>query len=212
MDVKKIKENAKKFAYGNKWEIWKPILFTAAISFAVTLIIGLLENLIGIKDDSLIADIISLIITCGLMPLEIGSLKYLICLVNGEKVDMVSTIFSKYKVMWPVIDCRLLASVLIGCMTLLLIVPGIIYALKLAMVSYLLATATDEEIKNPTHFLKDSTSMMQGHKKEYLLLILSFLGWIILSCLTAGILYIWIMPYFTVTQLMYFKELKKVSK
>ena len=40
-----------------------------------------------------------------------------------------------------------------------------------------------------------SMKMMNGHKMELFLLHLSFIGWGILSILTLGIGYIWLVPY-----------------
>ena len=55
--------------------------------------------------------------------------------------------------------------------------------------------------------IRRSKELMQGHKGEYFLLLLSFLGWDILCGFTAGILLIWVAPYQAVTQALYYDAL-----
>ena len=59
---------------------------------------------------------------------------------------------------------------------------------------------------------KVSEKMMDGHKWEYFVFQLSFIGWYLLCGLTLGILYIWVLPYVTVANTMWYEELKKISK
>lgn len=90
----------------------------------------------------------------------------------------------------------------------LFLVPGIYFALKYGMTQMIMA---DEKFgnKNILYALDKSSKMMDGHKWEYFVFILSFFGWFILCAFTFGILYIWIYPYFIVANYYYFKELKK---
>ena len=48
---------------------------------------------------------------------------------------------------------------------------------------------------------------MDGHKAELFLLDLSFLGWWLLSCLTAGIGFLWLAPYYRATKANYYRKL-----
>ena len=47
--------------------------------------------------------------------------------------------------------------------------------------------------------LRASWRMMDGHKVQYLTLSLSFIGWIVLSCLTLGLGFLWLIPYMQTT-------------
>ena len=69
-------------------------------------------------------------------------------------------------------------------LSLLLIIPGIIRSLELAMVDYILIDHPDFSSEEALQFSK---KIMMGHKCEYFLLILSFLGWDIMDILTLGI-------------------------
>lgn len=75
---------------------------------------------------------------------------------------------------------------------LLLIIPGIIKAISYSLVSYILARGTNA---SASEVLDLSAKMMEGHKMDFFLLNLSFIGWHILGILTLGILELWIYPY-----------------
>ena len=66
--------------------------------------------------------------------------------------------------------------------------------------------------ENPKTGAKDainqSKAMMEGHKTEYFVLGLSFIGWYLLLPLTLGILGIWLVPYVTATQINFYNEIK----
>ncbi len=49
--------------------------------------------------------------------------------------------------------------------------------------------------------------MMDGHKMEYFILCLSFIGWFILSCITLGIGFLWLIPYFYTTSAAFYEEI-----
>ena len=68
---------------------------------------------------------------------------------------------------------------------LLLVIPGIIKCISYAMTPYILADCPNVKAKDA---LKLSMRMMKGHKWEYFVLGLSFIGWVLLSVLTMGIL------------------------
>ena len=53
--------------------------------------------------------------------------------------------------------------------------------------------------------------MTQGHKAEIFWLQLSFIGWIILSFFTFGILYIWLIPYMSAAMANVYETLKPAA-
>ena len=72
-------------------------------------------------------------------------------------------------------------------------------AVVMLIVSYRYRTALflliDHPELSPWQCLRTASAMTRGHRMELFLLDLSFLPWILLSLLTAGILLIWKMPY-----------------
>lgn len=79
----------------------------------------------------------------------------------------------------------LLESVFVFLWALLLVIPGIIKALSYAMTPFLLK---DHPELSARETLALSQQMMSGHKWEYFVLGLSFIGWQLLSALTLGLL------------------------
>lgn len=69
--------------------------------------------------------------------------------------------------------------------SLLFVIPGIIKTFAYSMTPYILA---DCPKVRPTEALKLSMRMTQGHKGKIFVLQLSFIGWLLLSGLTGGIL------------------------
>jgi len=53
-----------------------------------------------------------------------------------------------------------------------------------------------------------SRQMMDGHKMEAFLLILSFIGWFFLGLITIGIGFLWIIPYVSVTLAKFYDRIR----
>lgn len=90
---------------------------------------------------------------------------------------------------------------------LLFIIPGIIKAISYAMTPYILADCPDVKAKDALNL---SMKMMHGHKIEYFTLGLSFIGWILLSIITLGIVEVFYAgPYMGNTFAAYYLNLKE---
>ena len=87
----------------------------------------------------------------------------------------------------------------------LLIVPGIMLAVGLTMTDYILKD--DKEI-SAIDALKKSWEMTKGHKMDLFWLGLSFIGWGILSLLTLGIGFFFLVPYYQSAFAHYYEDLK----
>ena len=86
---------------------------------------------------------------------------------------------------------NLLQTIFVFLWTLLLVIPGIIKSIAYAMVPLLLADDKYKDLK-PKEILQKSEEMMNGHKMDFFVLGLSFIGWHILAAFTLFILEIWI--------------------
>jgi uncharacterized membrane protein len=129
---------------------------------------------------------------------------YFLRLIRDESLDY-GHLLDGYKDFLRVFLAEFLISlaVVIGC--LLLIIPGIIFAMMFAQTEFILKD--DKEISAIDAMAK-SISMMNGHKTELFALSLSFLGWAILSLLTLGIGFILLVPYFNTAMAHYYEDLK----
>ncbi|MDO7206189.1 DUF975 family protein [Paraclostridium bifermentans] len=52
--------------------------------------------------------------------------------------------------------------------------------------------------------------MMKGHKFDYFVLELSFIGWSILCVLSLGIGFLWLVPYFEITLTNFYLKVKEL--
>ena len=87
---------------------------------------------------------------------------------------------------------------------LLLIVPGIIKSISYSMSYYILI---DDITISANDARKKSMELMDGHKWRLFCLYCSFIGWILLSLLTFGILLFWVMPYIKVAHAEFYQSL-----
>lgn len=77
--------------------------------------------------------------------------------------------------------------------SLLLIVPGIIKAISFSMTPYILAENPCVGFKEGT---KISAVLTDGRKMDVVKVVLSFLGWLLLTAITAGIAGFYVMPWY----------------
>ena len=104
---------------------------------------------------------------------------------------------------------NLAAGVLVSVFTflwsLLLIIPGIVKAYSYSMTYYIL---NDNPGMDAIKAITASRKMMKGHKMELFVLHLSFIGWIILSCFTFGLLMLYVTPYMQEAQAAFYEKIK----
>jgi uncharacterized membrane protein len=103
----------------------------------------------------------------------------------------------------------LMVTVYIILWSILLVIPGIIAALSYSMAFYIMA---DEPDVTASEAIRRSKMMMRGHKTELFMLLISFIGWIILSLFTMGILFIvYVGPYLYATITEFYESLQERS-
>lgn len=140
-------------------------------------------------------------------PVSMGLLCYIVSMAQGQRAAF-STLFSEgfrgeyYLRRVGGIAWMYLFSFL---WSLLFFIPGIVKSYSYALTPYLLATHPEIGAKQA---LKVSMKLMNGKKGELFVLDLSFLGWILLSGLTCGVLSIfYVSPYQTTTKTLWMRQL-----
>jgi uncharacterized membrane protein len=167
------------------------------------LIVSVLSSLGNKLQLSWIVQVVSFIIAG---PLTYAISKYFLKLVRGEKVGWRMLFDGFQTMMAPTIKLYLWMVLKVFLWSLLLIVPGIIKAFAYSQAFFLI---NDDNKLDPKAALAKSERMMNGHKGELFVLQLSFIGWGILSVLTLGIGYLWLMPYMMTTFANYYENLVK---
>lgn len=204
MDRVKIKEEAKAFIRGKKWDIWKPTLIVAGIVFLAELIIGLI-----FKQGTTLYSFLTTLVTVATVPMTFGLTKYYLNMIRDKEynTDMLFAYYKDTTALGSMVLVTFVVGLCIAAGTILLVVPGIIMGLSL----YFFAQVyLDSDMKlSVRELLHKCREMMNGHKMDLFVFFLSFIGWILLGSLTLGILYIWLMPYMTIAEYKFYEELKK---
>ena len=190
MDRVEIKEEAKRIVKTNKWNIWKPFLVLAGISFIISIIIAVIGNVAGL-DAETTSSIAESVASLVLLPVTVGILGYVLKLVRGQEFSL-DDMKKYYPLFVKILVLDILVSVFVFLWSLLLIIPGIIAALSYSMVYYILI---------------DNEDMMKGYKLDWFIFNLSFIGWFILTPFTLGLLLIWLYPYVIVAEALYYDKL-----
>ena len=106
---------------------------------------------------------------------------------------------------WRKVWAMLWMEILISLWSLLLVIPGIIKAFSYAMTPFILE---DNPELTAVECIHRSRMMMRGHKFDLFWLWLSFIGWGILCIFTAGIGFLWLVPYIETSNAAFYEEVK----
>lgn len=174
------------------------ITFNFIVDFSFTQILGWED-----MKNSMIVDIIT---TFMVGPLTLGGY-YLALHIIREKDAHIGHIFRWFTAGSKFIKSFLLyivVNIYIFLWFLLFIIPGIIKSFSYAMTYFIINDHPEYSINQA---ITESRRMMDGHKMEYFILCLSFIGWFILSCITLGIGFLWLIPYFYTTSAAFYEEI-----
>lgn len=184
MDIIKVREKAKE-CISNNWQD----LFVGYILFSV---------ISGVFTSTYVGIIL-------LGPLAVGYSVYMLSLIR-KKDQKVENLFDGFKNCFAnSLVAGILSYLFIFLWSLLFVIPGIVKAIAYSMVPFL--QAEDSNLKG-NDALRKSEELMKGHKWEYFKLMFGFIGWILLSILTFGILYVlYVGPYMQAAKAHFYQEL-----
>lgn len=200
MNFIEIKEEAKKLTSKHILRFWKSSLLVFASSIALAIILGIIS-----------CGVLAFITELLALPLYIGFISYILSLTRKEEVSL-TDIFQDYKKIGLIVVTLIISYVFIIFGYILLIIPGIMIAFSLVMVGYLLADSKETSISEAKNIIRESIEMMNGYKLDYFIFELSFIGWYFLGAITFGIAYIYVIPYFTFANTLYYQRLKERRK
>ena len=200
MNFIEIKEEAKKLTSKHILRFWKSSLLVFASSIALAIILGIIS-----------CGVLAFITELLALPLYIGFISYILSLTRKEEVSL-TDIFQDYKKIGLIVVTLIISYVFIIFGYILLIIPGIMIAFSLVMVGYLLADSKETSISEAKNIIRESIEMMNGYKLDYFIFELSFIGWYFLGAITFGIAYIYVIPYFTFANTLYYQRLKEKRK
>lgn len=162
------------------------------------------------------AGFITIIISIFIYLLTIGATFQFIDWLKNKNLEF-SPLKSSFRVFnsedfWKIIGIMIIIYFFTVLWTLLFIVPGIIKAYSYSQAFNLYKEAKENgtaDQYNLVDYVTQSKILMNGHKADFFVLNLSFIGWFLLSVVTLGISSFWVIPYFTATRAEFFNELIK---
>lgn len=136
------------------------------------------------------------------------SLSYIfINIIRNNKVHLKSIFFGfDHYVNSFLLGIKCFGSILLW--SLFFIIPGIIKSYSYSMCYYIMV---DNTKLNSKSIINKSIKMMHGNKLRLFCLDLSFIGWMLLSLLTCGIGFIWLLPYIKASHVQFYENLKLLS-
>lgn len=142
---------------------------------------------------------------CIIGPLTLGTSYIYLNLARGFGPD-VSILFSGFQRFVDALVLTLLIGVFTFLWSLLFVVPGIIKAISYSQAYYILAEHPEMSGKEA---LDESIAMMDGHKMDYFVLVLSFLPWMLLGYITCGLARLYVAPYMKATFVNFYEAIKE---
>ena len=135
----------------------------------------------GSKTVSMIVELYSIFVTG---PLTLGLSNYYLEVFRGTNELGMGSFTSRLNYSLNALALYVTEMILVFFWTLLLIVPGIIAAIRYSQAFYVLA---DDPDQRPLECIRASNRLMLNNKGKYVLLWLSFLPWLIVANIPAGI-------------------------
>lgn len=142
---------------------------------------------------------------CVLGPLSLGEAYIYLNLTRGYEPD-VNVLFSGFQRFTDTLVLTILMRIFIFLWSLLLFVPGVIKAISYSQAYYILAEHPEMSGKEA---LDASIEMMDGHKMDYFVLLLSFIPWILLCTITCGLAVLYVYPYMDATLVNFYQAIKQ---
>jgi uncharacterized membrane protein len=133
---------------------------------------------------------------------EIGYAKFNMNIAD-RKIAGIENVFGYFPIWKSAAALKLLKTLYIFLWSLLFIIPGIVAAYSYAMASYIMAENPD---MTAGEAISASKQMMMGNRGRLFCMLLSFIGWDILSAITLGIGSLWLTPYKQAATAAFYRE------
>ena len=145
------------------------------------------------------------VITIMLLPLAWGYRVFFLRMAREENTDY-ERLFDGFSQYVRITLAELLKGIYVLLWMMLFIIPGIVKDYSYAMTEFILK---DNPEMSGEEAICQSMKMMHGHKMQLFLLDLSMIGWAILSVLTLGIGFLFLVPYNYSAKAHFYEDLKE---
>ncbi len=137
--------------------------------------------------------------------LSFGYTGYLLRVVRGE-ASGVGNLLDGFGIAGRAIVLTIFIDVLVALASALLFVPGVILSYAYAMARRL---QMDHPDWSPVRCMRESRYMMRGHKRDFFVLQLSFLGWFILATIPG--VSVFVKPYVSLAETVFYENLRAAA-
>ena len=141
-------------------------------------------------------------------PLAVGFATFILTLTRDGDAKS-SQLFDGFNRFGVAFGAYLLQFVFVILWSLLLIIPGIIAGISYAMTYYIIA---DDKTIGPLEAIAKSKAIMNGNKWKFACLSARFIGWSIVSLLTLGIGFLWLIPYMATSVARFYEDITSCEK
>lgn len=138
----------------------------------------------------------------------VGLLHVSIKLQNRSEVITAETFFEGFEIWIKAVLGTLWFMLWVMLWGLLFIIPGMIKAISYSMMFCVIAE--NPEI-GTDKAMKISKILTDGHKANLFGFVMGFFGWFLLSCISMGIGFIWLIPYFQTAFVNAYFDLKRMA-
>ena len=161
---------------------WKLAIFATLIFYVLTTLPPVMFDYFfpTIDGTSAFSGLYSILVTG---PFLLGYYMFIMNIFRNKPANA-GQVFSGFENFGKALGLNLFMTLFIVLWALLLIVPGIIAAIRYSQAFYVLADNPNFTIRE---CMNESKRMMQGNKAKYFWMQLSFIGWAILASIPAGI-------------------------
>jgi uncharacterized membrane protein len=125
--------------------------------------------------------------------------------VSRKQECELSQLFAGFNRFGTGLAAHFLQGLFIILWSFLLIVPGIMAAISYAMTYFIIV---EDDSIGALDAIAKSKKMMHGNKWKFFCLGLRFFGWSLLACLTLGIGFLWVTPYYAISAAQFYDEIK----
>ena len=136
-------------------------------------------------------------------PMTVGLSMVSLNVARGKDVE-IGMLFKGFNDFSRALVLYITNNILIALWSMLFIIPGIIKSFSYSMSYYIMV---DDPNISANDARKKSMEMMKGNKWRLFCLEFSFIGWILLSMLTFGILLLWVAPYMQIAEAKFYLSL-----
>ena len=186
-------------------QAWGKLKGNWGTAIAVTIIYSVITGILAALAYFYIGAIAELLVAG---PLSLGLVIFYLNVTRKSEAE-IGNMFAGFKNFIKALLAWLLVGIFTFLWSLLFIIPGIIKSYSYSMTMYVLADNPDMD---PSDAIKKSMELMQGNKWRLFCLQFSFIGWILLSMLTFGILMFWVQPYMQAATAEFYNSLVEGEK